>query len=121
MIPQHEQVQRGPQPDLPPPLVVDGPERLEILHTALQNVSRLAVDTESNSLYAYRERVCLIQLSTDQADFLLDPLAFDGAMSLTFLGNIFADPGVEKVLHAAEYDVMVLRRDFDFRFANIFD
>ncbi len=121
MIPQHEQVHRGPQPDLSPPLVVDGAEGLDILHTALHSVSRLAVDTESNSLYAYRERVCLIQISTDQADFLLDPLVFDGNKSLGFLGEIFADPAIEKVLHAAEYDVMVLRRDFDFRFANIFD
>ncbi len=78
----------------------------------------IAVDTESNSLFAYRERVCLIQLSTRSADYIVDPLAID---NLAPLGALFAAPHIEKVLHAAENDVMVLRRDFDFRFVNIFD
>lgn len=121
MIPQHEQVRHEPHPQLQPPVIVDDLEQLDLLRKALQGVSRLAVDTESNSLYAYRERVCLIQISTDQADFLLDPLAFSDLRSLGFLGKLFADPEIEKVFHAAEYDVMVLRRDFDFKIANIFD
>lgn len=121
MIPQHEQVRREPHPDLPPPLIVDNAEQLEVLHDALRGVSRVAVDTESNSLFAYRERVCLIQMSLDQADFLLDPLAFGDGSALAFLGEVFADPAIEKVFHAAEYDVMVLRRDFEFDFANLFD
>ena len=37
--------------------------------------NQIGVDTESNSLYAYREQVCLLQLSNKQGDFLLDPLA----------------------------------------------
>ncbi|MFN2303028.1 MAG: ribonuclease D, partial [Anaerolineales bacterium] len=36
---------------------------------------RLAVDLEANSMYAYRERVCLIQVSIPQQDFIIDPLA----------------------------------------------
>lgn len=86
----------------------------------MSQASRLALDTESNSLYAYSERVCLIQLSTDQADFLIDPLSFERA-DLEFLGRACADPSVEKVLHAAEYDIMVLRRDLGFQFAGVFD
>ena len=121
MIPQHEEVRQQPPPDLPPPLIVDNLEQLKILRDSLKGISRVAVDTESNSLYAYRERVCLIQMSLDRADFLLDPLAFQDATKLAFLGKLFADPKVEKVFHAAEYDVMVLRRDFGFSFANLFD
>jgi ribonuclease D len=120
MIPQHEQVRHESQPELPPPLIVDTPEQLQVLQAALKGVTRVAFDTESNSLFAYRERVCLIQISLDQADFLLDPLAFDRT-ALSFLGELFANPAVEKVFHAAEYDVMVLRRDFGFDFANLFD
>jgi ribonuclease D len=77
----------------------------------------VAADTESNSLYAYREQVCLVQISIPGADFLIDPLSID----LSALGPLFADPSVEKVLHACEYDVMCLRRDFSFTFANLFD
>jgi ribonuclease D len=78
----------------------------------------IAVDTESNSLYAYREQVCLIQFSTAQADFLVDPLA---VTDLSALGPIFADPHIQKTFHAAEYDLICLKRDFGFSFSNIFD
>src|SRR5512139_465134 len=79
---------------------------------------RLAVDTESNSLHAYRERVCLIQFSTPGTDYLVDPLALD---DLASLDAVFASPAVEKIFHAAEYDLICLRRDFGFGFENIFD
>ena len=48
----------------------------------LRGETILAVDTESNSLYAYRERVCLIQFSTLQDDYLVDPLALDDLSAL---------------------------------------
>jgi ribonuclease D len=51
---------------------------------------------------------------------LVDPLALDNS-ELDFIGEVLANSGVEKVLHAAEYDVMTLRRDFGFTFANLFD
>jgi len=111
----------GQQPTLPPPAIVATPEQLRRFHETIQDKSRLAIDTESNSLYTYREQVCLIQVSTDQADFLIDPLRLSRKSDLDFFGDILANPWVEKVLHAAEYDVMVLRRDFGFTFAGIFD
>jgi ribonuclease D len=84
----------------------------------LASESVLAVDTESNSLYAYQERVCLIQFSTTHDDFLIDPLAID---DLSALNTLFADPDIEKVFHAAEYDLISLKRDYDFTFNNLFD
>lgn len=78
----------------------------------------ISVDTESNSLFAYREQVCLIQFSIPDEDYLVDPLALNGIPSL---GKVFADPGIEKIFHAAEYDLLTLKRDFEFEFANIFD
>jgi ribonuclease D len=79
---------------------------------------RIAVDTESNSLFAYRERVCLIQFSTPASDFLVDPLSI---ADLSSLGGVFSDAGIEKVFHAAEYDLICLGRDFSFTCANLFD
>lgn len=84
----------------------------------LASQPRIAVDTESNSLHAYRERVCLIQFSTPETDYLVDPLALD---DLSILGPIFSDPGIEKIFHAAEYDLICLRRDFGFTFETLFD
>jgi ribonuclease D len=78
----------------------------------------VAVDTESNSLYAYQEQVCLVQFSTPAEDSLVDPL---NLADLSPLGPIFNDPLIQKTFHAAEYDLICLKRDFGFSFTNIFD
>ena len=93
-------------PSLPPPRMIDNLADLRDLARELRKTSRVAIDTESNSLFAYQERVCLIQLSTDEEDILIDPLAFDNPGVLSSLGDLIADPSIEKVFHAAEYDVM---------------
>ena len=84
----------------------------------LRGKPALAIDTESNSLYAYHEQVCLIQISTRQDDYLVDPLSL---RDLSGLGPLLAIPSVLKVLHGAEYDLSVLHRDFEFAFSNLFD
>lgn len=103
---------------LSPPELIDSAERFAELVQDLGRQPRLAVDTESNSLHAYREKVCLIQFSTPEKDYVLDPLALD---DLQPLGPIFSDGSIEKIFHASEYDIICLRRDYDFSFANIFD
>lgn len=103
---------------LPPPTWVATKAALENMITALAKEASIAVDTESNSLYAYQEQVCLIQFSTPEQDFLLDPLALP---DLEKLAPIFANPNIEKIFHAAEYDLICLQRDFGFEFANLFD
>ena len=84
---------------LPPPVWVADPASLALLARSLARQPRLAVDTESNSLHAYREQVCLIQFSTPQTDYLVDPLALH---DLAPIAPIFSNPGIEKVFHAVE-------------------
>ena len=103
---------------LPPPVLVADEDGLARLVRALAAHPVVSVDTESNSLHAYRERVCLLQFSTPDADFIVDPIAL---VDLAPLGPFFANPEQEKVFHAAEYDLICLRRDYRFEFANIFD
>lgn len=100
------------------PTWVAGPAALKRMVDALTRQTVIAVDTESNSLFAYHEQVCLIQFSTHDEDFLVDPLA---RIDLAPLGPIFANPAIEKVFHAGEYDLICLKRDFDFTFDNLFD
>ncbi|MBI3244169.1 MAG: HRDC domain-containing protein [Chloroflexi bacterium] len=107
-----------PDPELPPPVWVDTPSRLATLAADLNAQSIIAVDTESNSLHAYRERVCLIQFSTIAADSIVDPLALP---DLSPLATPLANPAIEKVFHAAEYDLICLRRDFGWKINSIFD
>lgn len=102
----------------PWPQVVETPERLHDLVQRLLQQPRVAVDTESNSLHAYRERVCLIQFSVPGEDWVVDPLTLHDLQPLT---PLFAAPEVEKVFHAVDYDLSVLQRDYGFCFKNVFD
>ncbi len=104
--------------NLPPLVLVDTADAFADMLARLLAAPAVAVDTESNSLYAYTERVCLIQLSIPTVDYVLDPLA---VREIDDLGRLFSAPHIEKVFHAAEYDVMVLRRDYGFEFVNLFD
>ena len=103
---------------LPPPIFITDPADLERLVHALADCPAVAVDTESNSLHAYRERVCLIQFSTPDADYIVDPIR---VADLGALAPLFANPDQQKVFHAAEYDLVCLKRDYRFTFTNIFD
>ena len=112
--------------NLPEPVLVTRLSELRQLVDRLMAEPLVAVDTESNSLYVYQERVCLVQFSIPQGsgssqevtDYLVDPLALP---DLSLLAPVFADPKIEKIFHAAEYDLVCLRRDYDFDFANLFD
>src|SRR5665213_518959 len=107
-----------PSSPLPPPILVADEESLGRVVRELASYPVVAVDTESNSLHAYRERVCLIQFSTPVADYIVDPIK---VADLSALGPFFANPDQQKVFHAAEYDLLCLKRDYRFEFANIFD
>jgi ribonuclease D len=101
-----------------PPVLITQTAQLHGLAAQLRQQDSVAVDTESDSLYAYREKVCLIQLSIPGADYLIDPLA---PIDLQPLAPVLADEKIQKIFHASEYDVMCLRRDFGFTFHNLFD
>ena len=103
---------------LPPARLVNSQETLSHLVADLKNQTSIAIDTESNSLHSYQERVCLIQISTPETDYLIDPFPIQ---DMSALGEVFADPSIQKVFHAGDYDLATLKRDFDFEFANIFD
>jgi ribonuclease D len=103
---------------LPDAVFIDNARDLPGLVHALGSHEQIAVDTESNGLHAYQEQVCLLQFSTPGADYLVDPLQIS---DLSPLGPVFNNPGIKKIFHAADYDMLCLRRDFGFEFANLFD
>ncbi|MBL7964466.1 MAG: ribonuclease D [Flavobacteriales bacterium] len=93
----------------------------EALHKATQSLAKelvLALDTEASSFHRYRERVCLVQLSTRERTLLVDPLALP---DLTSLRTLLADPGMEVVIHDADYDLRILAKDHGIRVENVFD
>jgi ribonuclease D len=82
----------------------------------LQSVSRIAIDTEADSLHCYREKLCLLQISVPAHDFLVDPLA-----GLELAPLAAALEGKEIILHGADYDLRLLRRSFNFKPSRVFD
>jgi ribonuclease D len=78
----------------------------------------IGIDTESNSMYCYFEKVCFVQVQAGATAFIIDTVA---VRDLEPLRDVFADPEITKVLHGADYDVVCLKRDFGLSFAGLFD
>src|SRR5271154_433602 len=96
--------------------VIDTGVKLAALLPALKSAEWLAIDTEADSLHAYPEKVCLIQISTADGDELVDPLA---PINLDLLFDVFN--GRELIFHAADYDLRLLEKHHQFRPSSIFD
>jgi len=96
--------------------VVDTEEQLQEFLATLREASWVAVDTEADSLHAYPEKVCLIQISTLFGDKLLDPLA-----GLNLAPVLEALSTHELIMHGADYDLRLLRKHHEFVPRAIFD
>lgn len=99
-------------------LWVDTAKDLESAAERLSRASALAVDTEADSFYHYFHKCCLIQVSDGETAYLIDPLALK---RLEPLGETLGSKRIVTVLHAAEQDVLYLRRDFGFHVEPLFD
>lgn len=97
--------------------MVDTPEALTTALTEWSAEPALGMDIESNSFFAFRERTCLLQVSSRDADWIVDPFAVD----LTPMVPLFANPAIEKVFHASELDVCSLKRDYGIHMEGLYD
>ncbi len=96
--------------------MIDTEPKLAGLLETLRAAPWVAVDTEADSLHAYPEKVCLIQVSTDAGDELVDPLSnVNLAPFLDALGEH------ELLMHGADYDLRLLEKHHRFIPASIFD
>jgi ribonuclease D len=100
----------------PVPMLVAEAGALAALVERLRAETVIALDTESNSFHVYRERVCLLQISTRTEDVIVDPLSVD----VRPLGGVLCD-GRETVLHGADYDVRCLKREYGWALPRLFD
>ena len=91
-------------------------KELAALLPLIERNDRIALDTEADSLHCYREKLCLLQVSLPEGDFLIDPLAGN---DLSTLAAALARR--EIVLHGADYDLRMLRRALNFQPTRVFD
>src|SRR5580658_1148482 len=96
--------------------VIDSDVKLTEFLPKVRAAEWVAVDTEADSLHAYPEKLCLIQISTVAGDRLVDPLS-----------GINIDPLLEAltahalIMHGADYDLRLLRKHHEFVPGAIFD
>lgn len=76
----------------------------------------VAIDTEADSLRSYPDKLCLIQVSIPEGDFLIDPLA---GVEMGSLLDAFRNR--ELLFHGADYDLRLLRRTYGFMPSRVFD
>lgn len=86
--------------------------------TELGAASIIALDTEASSFHRYKEKVCLVQLSTRDRTFLVDPLALP---DLKPLAELLSEKAMEVVIHDADYDLRILAKYHGIRVENVFD
>ena len=101
-----------------PLIIIEDDAALVAAVEKLRGAPVIGVDTEADSFHSYREKVCLVQLSDLDSDYIVDPLKVS---DMSPLGEIMADPATVKVLHGADYDIVSLKRDFGYTFENVFD
>jgi len=94
-------------------------EELEELEKVLCQQSVIAIDLEHHSHRSYLGIVCLMQISTRDADYLIDTLALRDELHI--LNSSFTDPKIVKVLHGAKMDILWLQRDLGLYIVNMFD
>ncbi|MGD8665524.1 MAG: HRDC domain-containing protein [Desulfobacterales bacterium] len=78
----------------------------------------IGVDLEADSMYHFREKVCLIQIATRHTSAVIDPLQIN---NLSVLKPVFKRTDILKVFHGADYDIRSLYRDFKISINNLFD
>lgn len=98
--------------------LIENQAGLEELVGKLLRETSIALDTEADSLHSYEGKVCLIQISTRDDNYIVDVLKLSG---LEPLRPILADPNIEKVLHGADYDVRMLAKCYGLDIRNLFD
>jgi ribonuclease D len=70
----------------------------------------IAIDTETLGLNPYRDRLCLVQLSTGNGR--ADLVQFQGDYAAPELKRLLADRSVLKIFHFGRFDMAVLKHNF---------
>jgi ribonuclease D len=116
---------------------IDRPEQVPEVAQALATAAWIGLDTEANSMFVYREQMCLLQLNIAGELWLIDVLALLQAENwpglqptgeaapvsnaLAALRSELARTDRTLWLHGGEYDCALLRRDFGITLGGVWD
>jgi len=98
--------------------IIDTPAGLKDIANTFLKETNIGVDLEADSMYHFKEKVCLLQMATKRMNFIIDPLQI---RDLSVLKPVFARQRIKKIFHGADYDVRSLFRDYKIKIHNLFD
>ena len=84
----------------------------------IETEKRVGFDLEADSMYHFSEKVCLLQVASNNTAFAIDTLKLN---DLSLLKPLFLRKDTVKIFHGADYDVRSLFRDFGIEIRNLFD
>jgi ribonuclease D len=102
------------------PIWVEDADGVAAVADACASEGGMALDTEADSLHSYFHKVCLIQVTADGGDFVIDPLAV-APEALDPLWRLVEEAEVPVLMHGADYDLRVLDRDHGVRIRGLED
>eukprot|EP00917_Polyrhabdina_sp_WS-2016_P027966 GHVP01059688.1.p1 GENE.GHVP01059688.1~~GHVP01059688.1.p1 ORF type:complete len:692 (+),score=138.87 GHVP01059688.1:2625-4700(+) len=102
-----------------PMIYVENVKAFEHMIEEILLFSYVSVDVEHHSTESFYGITCLIQLSTSDKDYILDPFPIWNVMPK--LNKIFANPRILKIFHGSNRDMLWLSRDFSLYVVNLFD
>lgn len=91
---------------------IETPEALQTFlhHLPADGDTRVAIDTEADSLHSHKEKLCLIQFSSAGHHAIIDPLLIqNGGLELLV---VLLDRS-EVWMHGADFDMTMLKRRFE--------
>lgn len=98
--------------------IIDTLSGLEAVVRSLEKEKAVAVDLEADSMYHFREKICLIQMATKRKNLVVDPLRMKHLLPLR---SLFWRQDIQKIFHGADYDIRSLYRDSEIEVNNLFD
>ena len=84
-------------------------DAVDAVTSALGESDLIAIDTEADSFHHYFQKICLIQLTFDDKNYIVDPLA-----DIDLSGFLEVLSGKTLIIHDAGYDLRMMLSSFDF-------
>ena len=79
--------------------MINSPSKLENFVRTIENEKAVGVDLEADSMYHFREKVCLVQMAAANVNVVIDPLI---VKDLSPLKPIFERRDICKIFHGAD-------------------
>ena len=98
---------------------IDTAEKLKFAIKELSSFPEISVDLEHHSYRTFQGITCLIQISTREKDYIVDPFPIWAEMPS--LNEVMANPKIVKIFHGSYKDIVWLQRDFSVYVVNLFD